>query len=80
MTNRRAIWWVDVGMAGFVAVFIAIVMFADDAIFNLSMTIFIAALLVWAFVAEVAARNLELNQTEEQAAVRTAHHGTPIHH
>lgn len=46
-------------MAAFVAAFVGIFLFVDGPMFNVVMGIFIAALCVWALVAEIAARGID---------------------
>lgn len=59
MPIRMSLFWVDVGMASFVAAFVVIYLFVGSGVFAPTMIGYMLALIVWAFVAEKALMHVE---------------------
>ena len=80
MAAKRLIW-VDIGMAIAAGIFIALVLFGRNSdAFVLMMAGFMVAMVVWAFVAELAAINAERADLETGWERVTRSHTEPITH
>ena len=80
MAAKRLIW-VDIGMAIAAGIFIALVLFGRNSdAFVLMMTGFMVAMVVWAFVAELAAISAERADQETSWERVTRNHTEPITH
>ncbi|MFV2000989.1 MAG: hypothetical protein ACC654_11565 [Acidimicrobiia bacterium] len=66
MPIRKSLFWVDVGMALFVAAFVVIFVFVQRDVFVPIMIGYVVALTIWAFIAESALMHAE---THEGASV-----------
>jgi hypothetical protein len=62
MPIRKSLFWVDVGMALFVAAFVIIFVFVERDVFVPIMVGYVVALTIWAFVAEVVVTHAEGHQ------------------
>ncbi len=62
MPIRKSLFWVDVGMALFVAAFVIIFVVIDRDVFAPVMIGYTVALTIWAFVAESALMHAEAHE------------------
>lgn len=63
MLRMRPLLWVDIGMWLFVVVFLALALLIEGGLRILLMLVYLAALTIWAFVAEIAAVRHERSET-----------------
>jgi len=62
MPIRKSLFWVDVGMALFVAAFVVIFVFVERDIFVPVMVSYVVALTIWAFVSEILVTQAEAHK------------------
>ncbi len=81
MPIRMSLFWIDVGMASFVAVFVIIFVFVQRGLFAPIMIGYMLALIVWAFVAEKAIMHAESHEgVNLDKATRNAGATEPLPH
>lgn len=72
MARTKSLLWVDVGMALFVAAFLAIVLFVRGDLVAPILVGYMVSLAIWAFVAESAAIRMDRHKSKVSVETHTS--------